>query len=78
MLLLLSLLFFYYFMQRTCKGTLNGEDASICVTCNCHPTVEYILIECGEFAEVNERRAENSRQLFQENLTEVCDFLHDI
>ena len=43
--------------------------------------MEYILIECGDFAKVVHRYldAENLQQLFEEiNVTDICDFLWEI
>ncbi len=34
---------------------MNGEDVPRCVACDCNLTVEQILIECGDFAEVMQR-----------------------
>ena len=31
---------------------MNGEDVSRCVACDCDLSVEHILIECGDVAEV--------------------------
>ena len=58
---------------------MNGEDVPRCVACDCDLTVEHILIECGEFAEVRQKYydAENLRHLFQEiGVTDLFDFLH--
>ena len=33
---------------------MNGEDVPKCVACHCDLTVEHILSECGEFAEVRQ------------------------
>ncbi len=57
------------------------EDAPRCVACDRDLTVEHILIECGDFAEVRQRYfdAESLQQLFQEtNVTSVFDFLCEI
>ena len=57
------------------------EDVLRCVACDCDHTVEHILIECGEFAEVRQRYydAENLQQLFQEiSVAYVFDFLCEI
>ena len=47
---------------------MNGEDVPRCVACDCSITVEHILIECGDFAEVRKRYydAESLQQLFQQ------------
>ncbi len=60
---------------------MNGEDIPGCVACDCDLTVEHILIECGDFAEVRQKYfdAESLQQLFQEtSVTYVFDFLHEI
>ncbi len=54
------------------------EDAPRCVACDRDLTVEHILIECGDFAEVRQRyyEAERLQQLFEEiNVRYVFDFL---
>ena len=58
-----------------------GEDVARCVVCDCNPTVEHILIECGDFADVRQRYydAESLQRLFQEiNVTYVFDFLGEM
>ena len=48
---------------------------------HCDLTVEHIVVECGDFAEVRERyyEAESLQQLFQQiNVTYVFDFLCEI
>ncbi len=60
---------------------MNNEDVPRCVACDCNLTVEHILVECGDFAEVRQRYydAESLQQLFHEiNVTYVFDFLHEI
>ena len=60
---------------------MNGEDVSKCVASDCNLTLEHILIECRDFAEVGKRYydAENLQQLFQEiGGTYVFDLLHEI
>ena len=60
---------------------MNSEDIPRCVACDCNLTVEHILIECGDFAEVRQRYydVESLHQLFQEtNVTYVFDFLREI
>ncbi len=60
---------------------MNGEGIPRCVACDCNLTVEHVLIECGDFAEVRQQyyEAESLQQLFQEtNVTYVFDFLHEI
>ncbi len=56
--------------------SMYGEDVPRCVACDCDLTVEHIMIECGDFAEVRQRSdAENSGQLFREiSITDVFDF----
>ena len=59
---------------------LSGEDIPRCVACDCNLTVEHVLIECGDFAEVRRHyEADSLQHLFQEtNVTYVFDFLHEI
>ncbi len=47
---------------------MNGKDVPRCVVCDCNVTVEHILIECGDFAEVRQRyyEAEDLQKLFHE------------
>ena len=57
---------------------MNGENAPKCVACACDLTVEHILTECGDLAEVRQRHYDdgNMRQLFQEiSVTDEFDFL---
>ncbi len=39
----------------THSSRANGENVPICVACDCDLTVEHILIECGDFAEVRQK-----------------------
>ena len=60
---------------------MSGEDVPRCVACDCNVTVEHILIECGDVAEVRQRyyEAESLQQLFQQiSVTYVFEFLHEI
>ena len=60
---------------------MNGEDVPTFVACACDLTVEHILIECGDIAEVRQRYydAENLQQLFHKiSITHVSDFLREI
>ncbi len=60
---------------------MSGEDIPRCVACDCNLTVEHVLIECWDYAEVRQQyyEAESLQQLFQEtNVTCVFDFLHEI
>ena len=34
---------------------MNGEEVPRCMACDCDHTVEHILIECEDFAEVRQR-----------------------
>ncbi len=60
---------------------MSGEDMPRCVACDGNLTVEHVLIECVDIAEVRQQyyEADSSQQLFQEtNITYVFDFLHEI
>ena len=60
---------------------MNGKDAPRCVACDCDLTMEHILIEYGDFAEVRQKHyhAESLRELFREiSVTEVFDLLYII
>ena len=60
---------------------MSGEDVPRCVACDCNLSVEHILIECGDFAEVRHRyyEAESLQQLFHKiNVAYVFDFLSEI
>ena len=59
---------------------MNGADVPRCLACDCDLSVEHILIECEDFAEVRQRyyHAENLQQLFPEiSVTYVFDFASD-
>ena len=59
---------------------MKGEDVPKCLACDHDLTVEYILIESGDFAEVIQRyNAENLQLPFQKiGMTGVFDFLQEI
>ncbi len=59
---------------------MNGEDVPRCVPCDSDFTVEYILIECGNMAEVSQRHYDTKNlQLFHEiSVIEECDFSQGI
>ena len=51
------------------------------MACDCDLTVDNILTECGDVAEVRQRYydAENLQELFQKiSVTYVFDFLHEM
>ncbi len=60
---------------------MSGEDRPRCVACDCNLTVEHVLNECGDFAEVRQQYydSESLQQLFQEtNVAYVFDFLREM
>ena len=60
---------------------MSGEDILRCVACDCNLTVEHVLTEYGDFAEVRQQyyQAESLQQLFQKtNVTYVFNLLFEI
>ena len=60
---------------------MNGEDVPRYMACDCNLTVEHVLFEGGDFAEVRQiyYDAKDLQQLFQEiSVTHVFDFLCEI
>ena len=58
-----------------------GEDVPRCVGCNCNSTVEHILIDRADFAEVRQGHwnGEILIYLFQEiSVTEIFGFLWEV
>ena len=76
-----EIVLFHLCMQHTClthSYLMNGEDVPRCVACLCDLTMENVLIEGGDVAEIRQRHydAENVQQLVGEiNVTYVFDFL---
>ncbi len=69
-------------LSRVCRGhtcltrsyLMNVEDVRRWVACGCELTVEHILIDCGDFAEVTQRYydAENVQQSYTGNQFYIC------
>ena len=59
---------------------MDGDDVPRCVGYDCDHTVEYILIECGDFAQVRQKCYDAGNLLLFQEISDayVLDFLHEI